>query len=232
MLLSRYHQWKRRRATIYAERASSWLNCSGEPERTVAQRLRALRLYKFLTVCFDWLPYLRFELLATVVAPQSKDRFWNGLPVRLRPGWIFPVDDLQSFLTDSTSLKLRTPTEVLLWLRNCRYEPDESRFGKRDHWQKPSEFEKAGRGDCEDHALWAWCQLHRMRVDARFVVGLYRRPVRRTLHAWVTLPWQDGLFLLDGTGGNERNLLDEETARKLYLPLFSVDGKGRLYWHG
>ena len=126
--------------------------------------------------------------------------------------------------------------EVFAWLRLCEYESDPSLFNERDFWQHPRTFEKLRRGDCEDHAIWAWRKLSELGVEARLVVGRYAGS--RSAHAWVLFYQGDGVIVFDAVVKEEtRALRPLNECRKDLEPWFSVNAKfvttshwGYLYW--
>lgn len=113
--------------------------------------------------------------------------------------------------------------EVREWLLGCEYVQDEELFHEADFWQHPRTFERIRRGDCEDHALWAWRKLLELGYDAELVSGRF-------------LPWQPGagdgerghvwvLFRRDG----QTYLLEAaaKTPERVIQPLDDVRGKYR-----
>jgi len=54
------------------------------------------------------------------------------------------------------------------WLADCEYVRDP--VHERDFWQHPKTFEQLRKGDCEDHALWAWRKLTELGIPAEFYV--------------------------------------------------------------
>jgi hypothetical protein len=121
---------------------------------------------------------------------------------------------------------VRDAAGVREWLRGCRYVRDPERFGVRDLWLHPEDFEKSRRGDCEDHALWAWVQLARLGLLARFTVGRARGG-----HAWVTLYGDDGILIFETTQKDPRYVPKPWDGNPDYLPSWSVDGACDVYWH-
>ena len=79
---------------------------------------------------------------------------------------------------------------------------EEDRFGKRDYWQPPEEFELRRMGACDDLALWTWRQFVAMGSAARLVFGRAER--YGTGHAWVEF-FRDGkCFLVEVTARSYR----------------------------
>ena len=115
--------------------------------------------------------------------------------------------------------------ELKAWLIGCSYESDQSLFASADHWQHPSDFERLRRGDCEDHALWAWRKLIELGVDAEFVVGRHASSaVGEHGHAWVLFRDEGGReHLLEAVAKDAASLVRPiEEARHEYVPHFAV----------
>lgn len=143
-------------------------------------------------------------------------------------GIVFPASLRQSF-TEYLAAPIRPVRaweEIRDFLRTCRYDKDETLFGRSDVWLSPAEFERRREGDCEDHALWTWVQFVRLGLDARFMTGHFN-----TMHAWVVLYGGGEARLYEPT--DKRADYVPEGADRLpgYRPLWSVDGKLRFYWH-
>jgi len=94
--------------------------------------------------------------------------------------------------------------DIESFLRNCRYEPDMRSRGVRDYWQPPEVFEQKRCGDCEDHALWAWRQLHELGYRTRLVMGRFGE----NLHVWAHIEINERQYLL-------------ETTQKSYFPIMA-----------
>ena len=139
-------------------------------------------------------------------------------------GIVFPTSLRKSFeeYLASPVRRVRRREEIRDFLRGCRYEEDSSAFRRLDVWLPPAEFERRRVGDCEDHAIWAWVQLVRLGVDARFMTGYFK-----TLHAWVVL--YPDVRVFEATDKHEDYSPGEPGP--LYDPLWSVDGRLRFYWH-
>ncbi len=120
------------------------------------------------------------------------------------------------------------------WLAECQYLGDEKLFNEIDFWQHPRTFEHLRKGDCEDHALWAWRKLIELGHRAEFFVGQWLA-VDGDLHsrqAWVVFE-HDGERLLFGAINKEpasmiRPLRD---VRDDYSPHFSVDHGFTMHSH-
>lgn len=80
-------------------------------------------------------------------------------------------------------VRVNVPKDISTYLRKCKYVSDKELFDKQDHWQTPDEFESNMKGDCEDHALWAWRKFVELGENARFMYGMDSF----CGHAWVTI---------------------------------------------
>jgi hypothetical protein len=115
------------------------------------------------------------------------------------------------------------------WLLGCDYESDPELFHERDFWQHPRTFERLRRGDCEDHALWAWRKLVELGLDAELVCGRWdvTRPDARG-HAWVVFRDGGTEFVLE-TVEDTRAAMVRPLAevRAHYRPHSAVDARFR-----
>ncbi|HEX7897901.1 MAG TPA: hypothetical protein VF950_09085 [Planctomycetota bacterium] len=112
------------------------------------------------------------------------------------------------------------------FLTGCRYSKDDVEHdGRRDVWLHPEDFERSLKGDCEDHALWAWVQLARLKWDVRFTVGIWEG----IGHAWVMVYKGAKIQLLEATEKRGDRILSEPTAA--YEPVWSVDARLRFFVH-
>jgi hypothetical protein len=99
-------------------------------------------------------------------------------------------------------------------------------FHEPDYWQHPTTFEQLKRGDCEDHALWAWRKLAEQGIDARFVVGRWRQhdSADPGLHAWVFYEQDGASYVMETVTKDDAAMVQElGTVRDMYSPHFSVD---------
>ena len=76
--------------------------------------------------------------------------------IRLGAGAVRPF---QWYLEGPSEVAPATLDELLEWLMACEYVHDSVLFQVEDYWQHPRTFEQLRKGDCEDHALWAWRKL-------------------------------------------------------------------------
>jgi len=137
--------------------------------------------------------------------------------------------DFQSFLIGKSRYDVDGIYDICKWLRQCDYVRDIQLFGVVDHWQHPSVFEENRKGDCEDHALWAWRKILNLGAEAEFMIGSFRGEV----HAWVTFDWNNSLTVFECTekASAGQMLRRSDEAKSDYIPYFSIDGNmvRRLY---
>lgn len=120
------------------------------------------------------------------------------------------------------------------WLVACEYVRDPDLFHLRDFWQHPRTFEQIRKGDCEDHALWAWRAMRDLGVSAELMVGRWRHGTSRGRgsHAWLVFTAHGERWLLETVAKDPAAMLRPLAgARDEYLPHFSVDHRltRRLY---
>lgn len=150
--------------------------------------------------------------------PLSQVRFGALGPGSTRPfAW---------YHQGQSTVTVTSIADICEWLCTCRYASDRALFQEPDFWQHPVTFEQLKRGDCEDHALWAWRKLLELGIDARFVVGSWRpKPdAEWGVHAWVEYTRDRELFHLE-TIRNHREVMSQPLAavRELYAPHYTVD---------
>jgi hypothetical protein len=173
----------------------------------------------------------------------------------LRPAWrlllrVMPVDDpwqrveyrvpvrrygfgsshdFSWYFEGQSLVDVRTLDELQDWLMGCEYVQDEELFHETDFWQHPRTFERLRRGDCEDHALWAWRKLLELGYDAELVSG-------RTLpwqpgvaeaergHVWVVFRQDEEMFLLEAVSKKRDRVIRRlDDVKAHYRPEYGVD---------
>lgn len=139
-----------------------------------------------------------------------------------------PTFAMGTYLTCPGSVVCASIQEIRAFLRTCRYVSDPEQFGVRDYWMHPEDFAQRRRGDCDDFALWTWCALVRLGLDARFVVG--EAGYGRRGHAWVTYREGERTFLLEPLAAKRYRLT--RLSALFYHPRVSVswDGRRLRYW--
>jgi len=154
--------------------------------------------------------------------PGGRER-WAGSPTKKaemgnkRP-W-------NRFFQNPMHVHARSLKDVERFLRAVRYMPDRAARGQEDFWELPEEFEKRRRGDCEDHAIWAWRQLFELGFETRLVVGTHGKGH----HAWVLVFKGERAYMLETTGKDRKVPRPED-----YVAEYSVqkgEGKAFLFFH-
>ena len=130
------------------------------------------------------------------------------------------------YFEGQSAVQARTVDDVCRWLSECQYLSDHELFNETDFWQHPRTFENLRKGDCEDHALWAWRKLVELGHQAELFVGQWFEGggEEHDRHAWVVFEESGERFVLEA-------VIKDETAmiRRLpdvcaeYAPHFSVD---------
>lgn len=134
-----------------------------------------------------------------------------------------------------STVGVKSAKEIVDWLRGCEYVGDRLLFNEKDFWQHPVTFENLRKGDCEDHALWAWRKLKELDIPAEFVCGR-RGPAAAKgnhAHAWVQLELSGRQCLMETvTNSQHRMTFPLEEVRRNYCPAFSVDTDLNTYRYG
>jgi hypothetical protein len=142
--------------------------------------------------------------------------------------------DFGWYLEGESTVRVGSIEEIQEWLLTCEYVDDRELFNETDFWQHPRTFEHLRRGDCEDHALWAWRKLVELGVDAELVSGRQMSDDDLTGHVWVMFSHGGETFLFETVAKRREQMLRPVSAvRELYRPEVSVDGKRRRFaYHG
>jgi hypothetical protein len=143
--------------------------------------------------------------------------------------------DWDWYLEGHSTVKVKSAKEIVDWLRGCEYVGDIALFNEEDFWQHPVTFENLRKGDCEDHALWAWRKLKELGIPAEFVCGRSGPASSRGnhAHAWVHLELSGQQCLMETVADKQHRMtfpLDE--VRRNYCPAFSVDTNLKTYRYG
>ncbi len=124
------------------------------------------------------------------------------------------------YLEGETAVQVHAVHDLCQWLTECQYLSDPQLFNERDFWQHPRTFEHLRKGDCEDHALWAWRKLIELGYRAQFFVGQWCEGH----HAWVVFERDGELFLLEAICKEHEVMIRPlGDVRAEYRPHFSVD---------
>lgn len=117
---------------------------------------------------------------------------------------------------------------ICRWLRCCKYAYDKALFQEDDFWQHPVTFESLRKGDCEDHALWAWRKLTELGIPAELVRGRFTHSTSpdNSAHAWVTFKRKNRSYVLEATAKESKKMiLPLSKAKQYYCPEYSVDAE-------
>jgi len=147
-------------------------------------------------------------------------------PVPFRYFGLGSKREFEWYLDGRSTVAVASVEEIKRWLLNCAYQRDEILFKDPDFWQHPSMFERLRKGDCEDHAIWAWRKLKDLGIPARFFTGRVLAPVNggRGYHAWVVFEHDSKSWLFETVAFHvERMVLPLDEVRSAYIPHFSVD---------
>lgn len=146
------------------------------------------------------------------------------------------VKEFSWFFEGKCKVKVKTVRDICKWLVKCKYMSDMDIFMEEDFWQHPVTFEHLKKGDCEDHALWAWRRLTEIKVKAEFVSGQWLERVNGELveqgHAWINFedPKDRRWYVLESTEKSLKHMVVSfDDAEKLYFPRFSIDGELNTY---
>ncbi len=121
--------------------------------------------------------------------------------------------------------------EICAWLAECEYVRDDVLFEEADFWLHPRAFEHFRKGDCEDHALWAWRKLVELGLEAELVSGDWQPPGDTAgSHVWIRFRQHGEDFILEAVGGSrERMVRSFNEAKAEYTPYAGVDHKFQHY---
>ena len=146
--------------------------------------------------------------------------------------------DFTWYFEGESAVSVKSLDEIQEWLLGCEYAHDMALFQERDFWQHPRTFEQLRRGDCEDHALWAWRKCVELGIDAELVSGqqLSESGVseEHSGHVWVVLKRDDQLYLFETAAkSKDRMLKPLNDVRAEYRPEVGVDSsKNRFAYLG
>jgi len=165
-----------------------------------------------------------------VLRTVSVDDPWERLRYRVPVGkfGLGSTHDFGWYFEGTSSVPVSGIDDIQDWLLGCEYESDPELFRVDDYWQHPQTFEQIRRGDCEDHALWAWRKLVELGYDAQLVVGrcLPWSPATEPdrSHVWVVFE-HDGESLLFETTHKAKEGMIRRLAEvaSTYRPELGVD---------
>lgn len=139
-------------------------------------------------------------LLKRIAKWSERDDPWERFPYAVPIG-TFGRGSYKPFswyFEGTSTVRVANLDEICAWLVACEYAHDKVLFNEDDFWQHPATFEALRKGDCEDHALWAWRKLSELGVDAEFISGAMAAPSSPDAgHAWIRFSHNGGEFLLE-----------------------------------
>ena len=160
------------------------------------------------------------------------ERYYNNVPLNIYGRG--STRDFDWYFEGESSVSVNSLEEVQQWLLQCTYVDDRALFNERDFWQHPRTFEQLRRGDCEDHALWAWRKLVELGTDAELVSGQRYdeddTPGTNTGHVWVMVRrGHEELVFETGAKSLENMLRPLQEVRDKYRPEVGVDARRRRF---
>jgi hypothetical protein len=164
-------------------------------------------------------------LLRAVLPLYGEDDPWErlGTWVPLHAYGPGAKHEFDWYFEGESTVSAESLDEICEWLLGCEYARDEDLFHEADFWQHPRTLERMRRGDCEDHALWAWRKLVELGYETELVVGAWGRD-SESGHAWVMFRQDGEEYLLEATAhSRDRMVLRLAEARDEYEPHFGVD---------
>ena len=142
--------------------------------------------------------------------------------------------DFAWYFQGESSVPVASLDEIQDWLIACEYVHDAVLFNEADFWQHPRTFEVLRRGDCEDHALWAWRKLVELGHDADLVSGTVLHgsegSSERGGHVWLLIRQDGEQFVFEAVAkAKDRMIRPLATVRDHYRPEFGVDRHKKPY---
>ena len=142
--------------------------------------------------------------------------------------------DIAWYFEGDSTVRVSSLDEIQDWLLGCEYVDDTALFNETDFWQHPRTFEQLRRGDCEDHALWAWRKLIELGADADLVTGSVLQSSEATVerggHAWILVREREETFVFETVAKSKARMLRPLVeVRDHYRPEYGVDRERRYY---
>lgn len=153
---------------------------------------------------------------------------WNSVELPLPPRLLGKgsIREFKTYFDGESRVQVVTVEDVCKWLLRCEYVRDAELFFQDDYWQHPVTFEKLRKGDCEDHALWAWRKLNEIGTEALFVCGEWDRGA----HAWVIFKKGNVEYLFETTAKKSDAMIRPRVLTDgHYSPHLAVDRHCRTY---
>jgi hypothetical protein len=171
------------------------------------------------------------RLLIRVAGPPAD--MWERLPnkVSVRRFGRGSVRTFRWYFEGKSAVEVRSVDDVCAWLLECEYCHDPDLFHEPDFWQHPRTFERLRKGDCEDHALWAWRKLVELGVEAELVSGVWSHPGGAPDgHVWIRFRQDGREYILETVARTREHMVRPfEEAKDEYVPHVGVDHQLRSY---
>jgi hypothetical protein len=179
-------------------------------------------------------------MLAAILRFLPVDDPWERFPYRvpLRAYGVGSLRDFEWYFEGESTVSVSSLDEIQDWLVECEYADDMEVFQEKDFWQHPRTFEMLRRGDCEDHALWAWRKLVELGYDAELISGQQLAESggshEKSGHVWVVLKKEEESFVFETASKSKEEMLKPmSVAREHYRPEVGVDAKrNRFAYYG
>ena len=161
------------------------------------------------------------------IAPPEANH-WEEIKLHI-PYYVFGRGSIRRFswyFEGESHVPAGSVDAICEWLQACEYVRDPDLFHETDYWQHPKTFEQLRRGDCEDHALWAWRKLVELKLDAHLFVGNWRQheATEPGGHVWVVFTNGTGQYLMETVAKSAEGMVRPlGDVRDEYSPHFSVD---------
>ena len=180
---------------------------------------------------------IAMPLLSWSTRNLTDDDVWTKTkqPISFKRFGAGSLHDWPWYFEGQSNVDVKSPKDMVDWLRGCKYVGDRVLFHEKDFWQHPVTFENLRKGDCEDHALWAWRKLKELGVPAEFVCGRGgpRDAAGNGAHAWVHLDLGGQPHLMETVAdARHRMTFPFDEIRTRYCPALSVDTDFKTYRYG
>jgi hypothetical protein len=152
---------------------------------------------------------------------------WEQWSQRIPP-WAYSrggsLHEFSWYFQAESAVRVTSIEDICAWLLACEFVSDQELFGQKDFWQHPCEFEKLRKGDCDDHALWAWRKLSELGYITELVVGRRLEASGEwDGHAWVQCSPTGEQMVLEAAEKDPARMLRPLTEVKRVLrPHFAV----------
>jgi hypothetical protein len=183
---------------------------------------------RWLRQALYWALRPAWRLLLRTLPPDDP---WERLDFRVpvRHYGLGARHDFAWYFEGDSAVTVTALDDIQDWLLGCEYVHDRELFHEPDFWQHPRTFEQFRKGDCEDHALWAWRKLLELGYDADLVAGRCLPwdpavPEKDRGHVWVIFRRDGETFLFEAASKAKDHMVRLlAAAAPGYRPEFGVD---------